>query len=115
MSARASLSPRLYFSYGQFLVYDQGVPAPGCLWTHGHTAQGFARRGSTVCFRTLLEYGYADVTYELGPFPRDSSYDRVIAVPFLVTTGRVVVDGPEERDVGRIVPLPIGDYRLTAA
>lgn len=113
--AKIKLSPPLYFSYGQFLVYDQSVAAPGCLWTEQHTAQGFARRESTVCFRTLLDLGYAEVVYQLDAFMSDSSYERVIAVPFFVSTGKVVVDGPEENSVSRLVEIANGRYRLTAA
>lgn len=112
---KLKLSPPLYFSYGQFLVYDQSVSAPGCLWTEQHTAQGFARRESTVCFRTLLDSGYADVVYQLDAFMPDTSYERVIAVPFLVSTGKVIVDGPEEINVSRLVEIANGRYRLTAA
>ena len=115
MHTRVSLTPRLYFSYGQFMVYDQSVAAPGCLWTASHTAQGFARRESTVCFRTLFECGYADVTSELGSFVNAEIYERVIAVPFLVVTGTVVIDGPDENNVRRIVNIPNGTYRLIAA
>jgi hypothetical protein len=43
------------------------------------------------------------------------SYERVIAVPFVVVTGKVVVDGPEENDVQRLVELPPGNYRLVSA
>lgn len=113
--SRVSLTPPLYFSYGQFLVYDQSVVGPGCLWTEKHTAQGFARRESTVCFGTLLEFGDAEVTYELGSFTWEQSYERVIAVPFVVVTGRVIVDGPDERNVQRIMEVPKGNYRLVAA
>ena len=112
---KVQLTPRLYFSYGQFLVYDQSVVAPGCLWTERHTEQGFARRKSTVCFGTLLEFGYADVNYRIGRLIASESYERVIAVPFVVVTGKVVVDGPEENDVQRLVELPPGNYRLVSA
>jgi len=36
-------------------------------------------------------------------------------VPFLVASGRVVVDGPEEPDLGRAFELPSGNYRLVSA
>jgi hypothetical protein len=39
----------------------------------------------------------------------------VIAVPFLVTTGKVLIDGPEEISVGRALELPTSNYRLVAA
>jgi hypothetical protein len=114
MAKKFRLSPRLYFSYGQFLVYDRDVKAPGCRWTDEHTSQGFARRESTVCFRTLLEFGYADVSYCEGPFQPEVEYERVIAVPFFVSSGTVVIDGPDEVSVGRTFTLPAGNYRLVA-
>ncbi|MCZ7667023.1 MAG: competence protein ComJ [Chloroflexi bacterium] len=80
-----------------------------------HSAQGFARRESTVSFGTLLEYGYADVFCHRGPFQSDKAYERVIAVPFLVCTGKLMVDGPEEINVGRTLELPVGNYRVVCA
>jgi hypothetical protein len=115
MNTKVVLSPRLYFSYSQFMVYDQSVRLPGCEWTDRQSAQGFARRVSTVNFNTLLEFGYADVTISPGPFEPSEGYQRVIAVPFLVTSGKVVVDGPEETSVQRNFALPPGNYRLVAA
>ena len=41
--------------------------------------------------------------------------ERVIGVPFLVTSGKVIVEGPEETETERNVRLPPGDYRLIAA
>jgi len=41
--------------------------------------------------------------------------ERVIAVPFLVTSGKVIVEGPEETETERNVRLPSGNYRLIAA
>lgn len=111
---RITLTPRLYFSYSQFMVYDQSVTYPGCLWTENHTAQGFARRQSTVCFGTLLEFGDATVTYQVVRYAFNDKYERVIAVPFIVTSGKVIVNGPEEMNVLRVVELPKGHYRLVA-
>ena len=48
MAKRISLQPRLYFSYGQFLVYDKSVAAPGCVWTE---AKGSARHGADLVDR----------------------------------------------------------------
>jgi hypothetical protein len=67
------LKPRLYYSYSQFLVYDFSVKTPGCLWTPAHSAPGFARRESAVSFSTLLEFGYADISYRRGPFQPNES------------------------------------------
>jgi len=115
MTTKTALSPRLYFSYSQFMVYDGSVQLPGCDWTEEHTAQGFARRESVVNFNTLLEFGYADVVVNREAYELQQGYQRVIAVPFRVTSGKVVVDGPEETAVERSVSLPPGQYRLVAA
>ena len=114
MTATA-LSPRLYFSYSQFMVYDQSEQMPGCDWTEEHTAQGFARRESTVCFGTPLEFGHADVAVIFGPYQPQAEYERVIAVPFRSGSGKVTIEGPEEMDADRVFDVPSGDYRLTAA
>jgi hypothetical protein len=110
-----SLSPRLYFSYGQFMVFDQSEQMPGCDWTAEHTGQGFARRESTVCFGTTLEFGHADVAVAFGAYQQRADYERVIAVPFYSGSGKVTVEGPEEMDAERVFDVPIGNYKLTAA
>ena len=115
MNPTMNLSPRLYFSYSQFMVYDQCVQLPGCAWTHEHTSQGFARRESAVCFNTPLEFGHADVSVSLSAYRNQKQYERVIAVPFLAQSGKVIVDGPEELDVERAVTLRPGNYRLVVA
>jgi hypothetical protein len=114
MTATA-LSPKLYFSYSQFMVFDKTEQLPGCDWTEEHTSQGFARRESTVCFGTPLEFGYADVTIVIGPYKAREDYGRVISVPFLSSSGKATVEGPDEMDVDRVFDLPRGNYRLTAA
>jgi hypothetical protein len=115
MPAKLALTSRLYFSYSQFLVYDQSVQLPGCAWTEAHSAQGFARRRSAVCFGTIMEFGHANVTVTVGAYQPSEEYERVIAVPFVVTSGKVIVDGPEETNVERSFDLPVGNYRLVAA
>jgi hypothetical protein len=115
MIQNLKLSPKLYFSYGQFHVYDSSVKAPGCIWCAEHFAQGFARRESTVCFRTLLEYGFADVYCKDIAFLQTGKYERAIGVPFLVTSGRVIIDGPEEINIERELCIPVGNYRIVAA
>ena len=115
MITKTSLPPRLYFSYSQFMVYDMAVNLPGCAWTNEHSAQGFARRESTVNFDMPLEFGHADVTIQDDFYGKRDGYDRVIAVPFLVTSGRVAVSGPEETNVERSFAIPPGNYRLIAA
>lgn len=97
------------------MVYDQSVRLPGCDWTEQHTAQGFARRESVVNFNTLLEFGQADVAVNLGSYEPHPDYERVVEVPFLVTSGKVLVEGPEETEVERNFTLSPGHYRLIAA
>jgi hypothetical protein len=109
------LFPNLYFSYSQFMVYDQSVALPGCDWSEKHSAQGFARCESTVNFNTILDFGHAEVTIIVGPFQSNGEYERVIGVPFLVTSGTIIVDGPEEMEVERTFSLPSSNYWLVAA
>ena len=97
------------------MIYDQAELLPGCDWTEEHTAQGFARRESTVCFGTLMESGFAEVAVSVGDFCPNESYERVICVPFYCASGKVTVEGPEETDVDRTFNLPVGNYRLTSA
>jgi hypothetical protein len=97
------------------MVYDQTEQLPGCDWTEEHTAQGFARRESTVCFGTPLEFGHADVWVMVGAYQPQPDYERVISVPFRSVSGRLTVEGPEELDVDRAFEMPRGDYNLTAA
>jgi hypothetical protein len=115
MNKRTVLSPDLYFSYGQFMIYDSAVALPGCAWTDKHTAQGFARRESAVSFSTLLEFGCATVTVMRGQYLPSTEYERVVAVPFSVKSAKINIEGPEEFDVERSVQLDPGRYRLTAA
>jgi hypothetical protein len=110
-----TLSLKLYFSYGQFMVYDESVRLPGCAWTKRHSSQGFARRESVVNFGTLLEFGEAAVTVRNGPYEVADKYVRVIAVPFLVVSGTVHIEGPEEMNVQRRIDMGPGHYRLIAA
>ncbi|MEY2493788.1 MAG: hypothetical protein QOJ45_280 [Verrucomicrobiota bacterium] len=115
LSTETLLTCKIYFSYSQFLVFDQSVPFPGCAWTEGHSAQGFARRKSVASFGTLLEFGFADVEISVGKYEPRPSYQRVIAVPFLVVAGEVLVQGPEETAAGRSFALSPGNYRLVSA
>jgi hypothetical protein len=96
------------------MVYDRSIRLPGCDWTDDHTAQGFARRESVVNFRTLLEFGYADVRVSRSLYQPQPGYQRIIAVPFLVVSGKVAVEGPEETSVERDFTLAPGYYRLVA-
>lgn len=115
MSIQNKSLPIMYFSYGQFMVFDQSVKLPGCDWTNEHSAQGFARRESTVCIRALSEFGQAVVRVLSVPYEAKNDHMRVIAVPFAVESGIVVIEGPEEISTGRTIQLPIGNYRLVVA
>jgi hypothetical protein len=115
MTNQDVLLPKMYFSYGPFLVFDQSVKLPGCDWTVEHLAQGFARRESTTCIRALGEFGHANVRASMTPYVVKDEYVRVLAVPFAVESGIVVIEGPEEIGTDRIVKLTPGNYRLVAA
>ncbi|MGA2663180.1 MAG: competence protein ComJ [Verrucomicrobiota bacterium] len=115
MHSKILLSAKLYFSYNQFLVYDASVRLPACDWTEAHFGQGFAKRKSTVCFGSILEFGYAHVTAVLGRYRAEMGYDRVIAVPFFAASGVVIVEGPEEAAPKRRFTVNPCTYRLTAA
>jgi hypothetical protein len=110
-----NLTPRLYFSYGQFMIYDKSIEFPGCSWTEQHASQGFARRSSSVCFSSILEFGEAEVTIFLRKYHPKKEYERAISVPFLVIDGAVLVDGPEEIGINRSFYLGPGNYQLTVA
>ena len=53
---------------------------------------------------------FSSSTYESQP-----EYERVIAVPFTVTSGKVIVEGPEEIGTERSLSLSAENYRLVAA
>jgi len=116
MSKKKPAELTIYFAYSQFMVSDRAVALPGCAWTQVHTNQGFARRDSCTCLRTLLEFGVADVTVYMGPYAPRRTYQRAIAVPIELASGEVVIEGPEDDVTNRqFVSLPSGHYRLTAA
>lgn len=105
----------IYFSYGQFHVFDASVQLPGCAWTERHYAQGFARREQVVNFRTLLEFGEGDVAVHFGPYQERREHERVIVVSLHVTSGEVVIGGPEEYPNKNSLKVANGHYRLAAA
>lgn len=115
MNATLILQAEIYFSYNQFFVFDRSVKLPGCYWTEAHYKQGFARRDRNVCFGTLLEFGHAALRVHEGPYQPSAYPERVIEVPFQVSSEEVVVAGPEEFDDVRMVKVAKGDYRLTVA
>jgi hypothetical protein len=111
----AIYSATIYFSYGQFQVFDSSVRLLGCAWTEGHYKQGFARRELNVSFGTMLEFGHGDVAVYLGAHQEKDNHERVIEVPIDLSSGEVVIGGPEEYPNKHIVEMPKGHYRLVAA
>ena len=105
----------IYFSYSQFAVFDSSVELPGCAWTDGHYKQGFARRERNVSFGMMLEFGHGDVAVHLGPYKVNGGHERVIEVPLEVSSGEVVIGGPEEYPNKHFVKMVNGHYRLVAA
>lgn len=103
------------FDYNQFLVYDISVESPECEWTEKHCSQGFARRQSTVCVGTILQYGQARIAVVLGPFVEKQGYERVIAVPFFSPTGKIIIGGLMEIYIAHVVFCPRGHYKLYVA
>jgi Competence protein J (ComJ) len=116
LSDSAIFSARIYFAYSQFQVFDKAA-LPGHHWTQSHFDQGFARTERNVSFGTPLEFGHGAVLVHLGPYEGRDDHLRVIEVPFEVSSGEVVVGGPEEFPVKpeRVFQLPKGHYRLAAA
>ena len=112
---RLSGSHMLYFSYGQVLAYDQNESEPGSHWTDQHVAQGFVRRERALGIGTLIQYGNARIRAFLGQPESLDSYKRAISMPITIESGVLCVEGPEEYPVDRVLHLPIGLYRLTAA
>lgn len=105
----------LYFSYGQFSVYDPVAGPLGLAWTKAHSDQGFVRTQSAVAFGTLLEFGDGDVAVYPHGIHSMVGYDRVIAVPFVCSSGRITVVGPEEFNVERNIDIARGYYMMTCA
>jgi Competence protein J (ComJ) len=112
-----SLKPDLYFSYSQFYVHDASVLSRRLDWTKAHSNQGFARREKAVAFGALLEFGMAKIRVAIHPYEPREEYERVIAVPFKVTSGKIIVGSPNETHSARDrnFALPPGNYRLVAA
>jgi hypothetical protein len=105
----------VYFSYSQFCVFDRSVTLPGCAWTDAHFRQGFARREENVCFGTLLEFGHAELAVHLGPYEAMGHHERVVEVPLSVSSGEIVIAGPEDTQNEHLVQLAPGHYRLVVA
>lgn len=105
----------MYFSYGQFMVYDRSERSPGSLWTEAHVAQGFIRRPYSIGFGTILEYGRASVRIFLRELTDLDTYERIVRVPIELRTGVMQIDGPEEHPTRRSVQLDAGHYQICVA
>lgn len=105
------LLPELFFSYRQFFIYDPAVGNPACAWTDRHIKQGYARRPNTIAVATILEFGTATVQFGLDEDCDWKRYERVLAIPLQIESGRISIDGPEEYPISRELELPSGVYR----
>ena len=56
----------------------------------------------------MLEFGHGDVAVHLGPYKGKDDHERVIEVPIEVSSGEVVIGGPEEYPNKHIVKMPKG-------
>lgn len=116
-------SRKLIFGYGQFIVTDAQISNCAFLWSEENMNQGFARQESVASFVTLEQFGVANLTVFLGSYPTvflggypsGKKHERVIAVPFNLVSGSLLIEGPEE--AGLIEPLKVakGAYRLVSA
>src|SRR5437016_301671 len=106
---------QLYFSYGQFMIYDASLKLPGLAWTDSLSNQGFARQDSIVNVRTLQEFGLAPCHVYEGLYAPNPAYVRVLAVPFHSPSRAVSIEGPEEFDVDRELRLHQENFKLYIA
>ena len=63
----------------------------------------------------LIEFGNASLRIWIARYGEDQIYARVHAIPILVTSGEIVIEGPEEQGTERKVKLAPGNYRLVVA
>lgn len=112
MSVTRLFDGTIEFSHGQIIVADVAIEAPGNYWTERHSRQGFARRESSVGFSTLCVFGHGRLIVDCGGLIPYHRYERVIAVPFEVVSGKVEIAGPEEDYGIRVIELEKGNYRL---
>jgi Competence protein J (ComJ) len=115
METKILLEDDLCFSYNQFMIYDSSEEQPGCEWTDTHFNQGFARRSSIANFGTILEFGNAKLHVYAKPPNTLDQYNRVIVIPFVITSGKVNIEGPEEDSDCRSFNLNSGYYKLWCA
>ncbi|MFU8828805.1 MAG: competence protein ComJ [Phycisphaerales bacterium] len=109
------MTRRMYFSYSFFLVYDSGDVNPVFDWQDVHVAQGFARSQTSACFRSMLEFGDAEVDVVIGAYESRSDHVRVIEVPLKIDSGVVAVEGPEDFGEGLRFEVGAGSWLVTAA
>ena len=100
------------FSYGQIMIFDAGVGLAG-QWTERHLKQGFLRCDGNVGLRTRDDSGHALVRAFGSPYVPLPEDDRVIAVPFRVSSGTVHVVAPGEIEP-HVIALSAGEYRVVA-
>lgn len=105
---------RVYISYSQFLIFDATVKGVGLDWNDAHFNQGFARTDSTVSFRTIFQFGFAEVEIYYSTYERQKDEELVISVPFRSVSGRSCLFAPDE-DEPNSYDLEPGDYILTSA
>jgi hypothetical protein len=100
------------YSYNQIMVYDSSEKTPGCLWTHQHWRQGFARRDTTICFSTLNQAGKAhlSIVNSAGDVP---GVLRAIRSSLKCSSGKMRIEGPDEFPVERFVKVIPGVYSVT--
>jgi hypothetical protein len=108
-------SKSIYFSYGQFVVYDDTEKLPGSCWDDRHIRQGFVRRRNAIGFSTILEFGTALLRVYSGEINRTREYARVVRVPLETPSGKVRFEGPEEYPIDRYVSVAKGVSLITVA
>jgi hypothetical protein len=105
---------RIYYA-GTFAVYDGELPFPvPVLGTDDHVRQGFYRLENQVVFQAMNEFGHAQVTAYSGAYDEKPAYHRVIEVPLSVSSGRVIIEAPEDQSFPPLTLQP-GPYRVIAA
>ena len=100
------------YSYGQVMVIDGDAQMSGN-WTDRHYNQGFLRNERHLSLRTLGGSGHVLVRAYASHYLPLADDDRVIAVPFRVTSGEVRVMAPDDVLLAEhVLSLGAGDYRL---
>lgn len=104
------MQKELYVSYSQIAVFQAGIQHPFNDWEPVHVVQGFSWREGSVSFGTLDEAGTCRVRVAMGHALDDRRAQRIIQVPFRVSSSsRVEIASITE---GFEFCLPEGDYNL---